>query len=157
MTAGKRREFDVVIVESLDRLSRDDADLPNIRKRLNYWGIQIHTVNDGIATPMHTMIRAFVGRQQLKDISDKVHRHHIGRIMEGKFMGAVTYGYCRVLGEPDADGTVRFKSGIRGIDPAKAAVVRRIFTEYVNGRSPRAIAGGLTADRILSPSGRDRW
>jgi site-specific DNA recombinase len=67
-------------------------------------------------------------------------------VREGKFPGATPYGYRRVLGKP----------GEREIDSEHAAVVRRIFQEYINGRSPRAIAAGLNADGIPSPNG-GRW
>ena len=36
---------------------------------------------------------------------------------------------------------------------AEADVVRRIFAEYVAGKSPRAIAGGLNAKGVPPPRG----
>jgi hypothetical protein len=47
--------------------------------------------------------------------------------------------------------------GEREIDPKHAAVVRRIFTEYANGRNTRDIAAGLTRDGIPTPSGGKHW
>jgi site-specific DNA recombinase len=41
------------------------------------------------------------------------------------------------------------------IDPVTAPVIRRIFTEYLDGRGLMAIAEGLTRDRIPSPSAYD--
>ena len=41
---------------------------------------------------------------------------------------------------PDRDGVP--ERGVRRIDAAEAAIVRRIFTEYAAGRSPKAIASG---------------
>ena len=43
------------------------------------------------------------------------------------------------------------------VDPATAPVVRRIFAEYLTGRSLRQIAAGLTADPVPSPTGKDFW
>ena len=44
----------------------------------------------------------------------------------------------------------------REIVPAEAAVVRRIFRQYAEGQSARAIAASLNADGIASPSG-GKW
>jgi site-specific DNA recombinase len=41
MQAAKNRSFDAVIVESLSRLSRDQADMPAIHKRLKFNDITI--------------------------------------------------------------------------------------------------------------------
>ena len=43
--------------------------------------------------------------------------------------------------------------GEREIHPEEAAIVRRIFTEYVEGQPPRAIAANLNRDGIPSPRG----
>ncbi len=39
MEAGKAGEFDVLVVESLDRISRDQEDMAAIFKRLSFLGI----------------------------------------------------------------------------------------------------------------------
>ena len=49
MDAARDRTFDVVIVEALDRLSRDMEDLAGIHKRLSFLGVEIHAVHDGTA------------------------------------------------------------------------------------------------------------
>jgi site-specific DNA recombinase len=53
------------------------------------------------------------------------------------------YGYRPKLGSP----------GEMEIQQDEADVVRRIFREYANGRTPREIAIGLNADRIAPPRG----
>src|SRR5881394_2940665 len=52
MQAAKRRSFDAVISESLDRLSRDQEDLAGIFKRLKFGEIRLIT-NEGEATDIH--------------------------------------------------------------------------------------------------------
>lgn len=46
MDAARTGSFDVVVVEALDRLSRDMEDLAGIHKRLSFFGIEI----DGFMT-----------------------------------------------------------------------------------------------------------
>jgi site-specific DNA recombinase len=45
-------------------------------------------------------------------------------------------------------------NGARRINDVAATIVRRIFTEYAAGRSPRAIAKGLNSEGIPGPSGK---
>jgi len=121
MQAAKRKEFDVLVVEALDRLSRDQEDLPGIYKRLEFAGVKIRTCNEGETTKLHIGIRGLVSSLFLSDLGAKVRRGHAGRVREGKFPGAVTYGYRAITGKP----------GEREIDPEQAKVVLLIFTADV--------------------------
>jgi hypothetical protein len=67
--------------------------------------------------------------------------------------GGNSYGY-RVVHRLLADGTPA--TGEREIDPAQAAVVARIFAEYVSGQPPRRIVARLNAEGIPGPLG-DLW
>jgi site-specific DNA recombinase len=147
MTAAKARQFDCIVVESLDRLSRDQEDLAGIFKRLTFYGIRIQTVNEGATTSLHIGIRGIVGSMFLTDLGNKVRRGLSGRVREGKFPGTVTYGYRKIPGRP----------GEREVNPAEADVVRRIFEQYAQGRSPRAIAVDLTREGVPTPGGAAGW
>lgn len=145
--AAERRDFDVVIVENLDRISRDGEDLAGIYKRFTFYGVEIRTVNEGTTTSMHVGIRGLLGSMFLADLGHKVRRGLDGQVREGKFPGTVTYGYRSVPGKP----------GERVIDDDHAKIVRRIFTEYAAGISPRVIAAGLTNEGIPTPGGARAW
>ena len=62
MDAARTRAFDVVVVEALDRLSRDMEDLAGIHKRLSFFGIEIDAVIDGTADSILAGIRGLIGR-----------------------------------------------------------------------------------------------
>lgn len=86
----------------------------------------------------------------LKDLASKIRRGQRGRITSGFSAGGLSYGY-QVVRELDTDGQpIR---GKRSIKEDEAAVIRRIFTEYASGKSPRRIAAELNADGISSPRG----
>lgn len=143
----RERKFDVIICECLDRLSRDKEDLEHIFKRCEFNGIKIWT-NRGETTDVDITIGGLIGSRQLKDNADKVRRHHDARVREGKIPGAVAYGYRCVDG----------KKSEREVDPDKAKIIVRIFTEYTIGnKSTREIAEGLTRDGIPNPSGGKHW
>ena len=78
---------------------------------------------------------------------------------EGRFLGGrPPYGY--LLGDAGPHpNPAKAANGQRlrqlEIDPLAAPVVQRIFAEYLEGRGLMAIAEGLTAEGIPSPSGHD--
>src|SRR5882724_11924478 len=118
---ARERSFDVVVVEALDRLSRDMEDLAGIHKRLSFLGIEIRAVHEGVVNTVLVGLRGLVGQLYREDIAHKVRRGQAGRINRGLHAGGLTYGYSYVLGDP----------GKRLIAVHEAAVVRRIFREYV--------------------------
>src|SRR3546814_6693328 len=73
----------------------------------------------------------------LKDLAKKTHRGLRGRVEKGKSGGGLCYGY-NVLKRVDASGEL--VRGERSINEAEALVVQRIFREFSNGKSTRAIA-----------------
>lgn len=138
--AGRIR---AVVTESLDRLSRDLSDLAGIHKRLAFAGVDIITLADGAVSDIHVGVKGLVASLFLKDLAAKTKRGHVGRLNAGLVPGGKLYGYDAVPGQP----------GVRRINEAEAAVVRRIFVEYAAGRSPRQIVRDLNAERVPSPRG----
>ncbi len=142
MEGAKTNQFDVVVVEALDRLSRDMEDLAAIHKRLTYRGIEIRAVHEGTVNTVLVGLRGLVGQLYREDTANKVRRGQSGRVRHGLAAGGITYGYAEVANEP----------GRRTIVEAEADIVRRIFDEYVSGRTPRQIAYDLNRDGIPSPT-----
>jgi site-specific DNA recombinase len=150
--------FDVLVAESLDRLSRDQEHIAGLHKRMGYRGIQIFTKAEGEITELHIGLGGTMSAMFLRQLAQKTHRGLEGRVKAGKSAGGISYGY-RLDRQPLPDGT--YTTGDRVIDPAEAAIVRRIFTEYDRGRSARAIAIGLNRDGIPAPraggKGKGTW
>jgi site-specific DNA recombinase len=146
MEAAKARQFDMVVVEALDRLSRDQEDLAAMYKRLTFADVLIEAVFDGRADPIQVGIRALVGQLYISDLRAKVKRGMSGLVREGRYPGGLIFGYRPVSGRP----------GELKIEPEEAVIVKRIFAEYTLGKSPRAIAADLNKDGIAAPRG-ERW
>src|SRR5580658_630418 len=144
LNGARARNFGVVIVEALDRLSRDMEDLAGLHKRLTFLDIEIRAVHEGVVNTVLVGLRGLVGQLYREDNAHKIRRGMAGRIGNGLSPGGITYGYEPVPGE----------IGKRRIVEAEATVVRRIFDEFVSGRSPRAIAYDLNRDHIAPPRGR---
>lgn len=144
MQAAQARAFEVLVVEALDRLSRDMEDLAGLHKRLTFLGIEIRAVHEGPVNTVLVGLRGLVGQLYREDNAHKVRRGMAGVIRAGRAGGGRAYGYDIVPGE----------RGRRIVNEAEAAIVRRIFAEFLAGRSPRAIAAALNAERVAPPRGR---
>ena len=139
--------YDVVVTESLDRLSRNQEHIAGIFNRLSFRGIRIVTLQEGQITELHVGLKGTMNALYLKDLADKTRRGLRGRVQAGKSGGGNCYGYRVVAGKSEA--------GEREIVPAEAAIVVRICQEYAAGISPKAIARKLNAEGIKGP--RSEW
>jgi site-specific DNA recombinase len=143
-------KFDIVLAEALDRLSRDQEDVAGIYKRTQFAGVKIITISEGEITNLHIGLKGTMNAMFLKDLADKTRRGLSGRVEKGLSGGGLTYGYD-VIKKFDATGEPI--KGERSINPSQAAIVNRIFQEYVEGKSPMAIAHQLNKEHIPCPTG----
>lgn len=144
LLAAKARAFDVLIVEELDRLSRGQSDLASIYDRLTFVGIDIVTAHAGRADQIQVGVRGIVSALFLTDLAHKVRRGASGNIRQGKHAGGLAYGYDTTPGKP----------GEWKINEAQAAIIRRIFANYLAGQRTTAIARALNSDGVRPPRGR---
>ena len=142
--------FDVVVAESIDRISCDQEHIAAFHKQMSFQGIPVVTVTEGPISELHIGLKGTMSALFLKDLAQKTHRGLEGRVRQGKAAGGLSYGY-RLERALQADGT--FTTGERSIHADEASVVRRIFAAFAEGKSPRAIAALLNKDGIPGPSG----
>jgi len=143
---AKARGFAAVIVEHGDRLSRHPGDIHDIRDALNFAGVTIQQVSGGELDSLKASVSGLVSSIMLSGMVDKIRRGMQGRVRDGLHAGGRAYGYRPVKGEP----------GRMEIVEPEAQVVRRIFADFLGGKSPRLIAGELNRDGIAPPRG-SRW
>lgn len=147
-----RGRFQLVVAEAMDRLSRDQEDIAGLFKRMAYADVKIITLSEGEVTHLHVGLKGTMNALFLKDLADKTRRGMRGRVELGKSGGGNAYGYDVVKQfAPDGE-PVR---GDRAINPFEADVVRRIFNDYVAGKSPKRIATELNKEGVRAPSGGD--
>ncbi len=144
-------DYDILLAEALDRVSRDQEDIAGIYKRLSFAGIRIVTLSEGPINELHIGLKGTMNALFLKDLADKTRRGLRGRIEAGKSGGGNSYGYdvVRTIGK---DGEPL--RGERQINSLQAAIIIRIFTAYAAGASPRTIAKALNEEHIPGPSGK---
>src|SRR5690348_639012 len=131
---ARRGEFDVVMAEALDRLSRDQEDVAGLFKQLSFAGVKLVTLAEGEISELHVGLKGTMNALFLKDLAAKTRRGLRGRVEQGRSGGGLCFGYD-VVRELDSRG--QLVTGARKIDEAEAAVVRRVFAAFAAGMSPR--------------------
>ena len=150
MQDAQSGKFDLVLTESLDRISRDQEDIAGVYKRLRFAGVKIYTLSEGEIAELHIGFTGTMSALYLKNLGEKTWRGQSGRVRAGKSGGGNCYGYDVVRsssnGEPER--------GDRRINEKEAAIVSCVFNEYVAGKSPKAIAHALNKRKIPGPTGK---
>jgi site-specific DNA recombinase len=153
LQGARQREFDVVVAESLDRLSRDQEHVAGLFKTLSFHNVLLVTIGEGEISELHVGLKGAMGALYLKDLAQKTRRGLEGRVRQGLSAGGLSYGY-RIVRAIGADGAPT--TGEREIAPEEAEVVRGIFTDFASGKSPRTIAYELNKRGVPGPR-RNPW
>ncbi|GAB3377632.1 recombinase family protein [Azotobacter armeniacus] len=147
---AQSKRFNVILTESLDRISRDLEDIAGVYKRMTSAGAKMVTLFVGDVSELDIGLKSTMGALYLKDLADKTRRVLRGRVKDGKSGGGNSYGYDVVK---KTDGNGEPVRGERRINEAEAQVVRRVFRDYAAGKSPKRIAHELNTEGVPGPAG----
>ncbi len=142
--------FEVLLLEGLDRLSRDSVEQERIVRRLEHRGIRIIGVSDGYdsdsgaSRKIYRGMRGLINEIFLDDLRAKTHRGLAGQVERGFHAGGLSYGYRSV-----DDG----RGHRLAIDETQAEWVRWIFARYADGWSCQRIAAELNAQGVVTGRG----
>lgn len=143
------KKVNCVIVKDLSRVGRDHIETSRFLERVfPEKGVRFISVTDNIdshqqAYDLILPIKNLFNEQYARDISKKVYTAIKAKQQAGEFIGAfASYGYKK-------SSTNKNKLII---DEPAAAVVRRIFSMYLEGYGKRTIASHLNAENIPCPS-----
>jgi site-specific DNA recombinase len=145
---ARRGEFQIIVAEALDRLSRDQEDIAGLFKRLRFAGVRLFTLAEGEITELHVGLKGTMNALFLKNLADKTRRGLEGRVREGRSGGGLCFGYDVIVEHDTRGEPIR---GGRAINKTQADIVCRIFSEFAAGKSPRRIAIGLNKERVCGP------
>jgi len=144
LAGAEAGDFDVLLAEDEDRIARSLEHLAHIKNRLEYADARLATLTTDHVDDMRVAFKGLGASDFLRNLSQKTKRGMHSNAERGLATGARLYGYTTAPG-----GTVQ-------IVPAQAAIIQRIFAEYIDGRTPRAIAEALNRDAVTSPYG-NQW
>lgn len=151
MERAKRGDVDFAICTATDRLSRDAEHSHHVFKALVHAQVELHSSQSGKVDSLEFGIRAAIAEDHLKQIAAKTRDGMKYTVTQGKSAGGLSYGY-KVRQVHDANGD-RIP-GYREIVPEEANVIRMIFENYANGKSPQKIATELNEQGIPGPRGK---
>jgi DNA invertase Pin-like site-specific DNA recombinase len=145
-------KIDLIITKSVSRFERNTVDSLTAVRKLKAANIEIFFEKENIWTfdakgELLITIMSSLAQGESRSISENVTWGWRKRIADGK----VSMSYGQFLGyEKGADGTPQ-------IVPEEAKIVRLIYTMFLQGKTPTAIAKHLTAQGIPTPGGKEKW
>ena len=144
--------IDMIITKSISRFARNTLDCLKYIRLLKEKNIPVFFEKENINTmdskgEVLLTIMASLAQQESQSLSQNIKLGLQYRYQQGQ----VQVNHTRFLGyTKDADGHLI-------IDPEQAEIVRRIYREYLEGKSMDKIAKGLEADGILTGAGKRKW
>ena len=147
--AGK---IDPIVTKSVSRFARNTVDSLTTIRKLKEAGCECFFQKENIMTfdskgELLITIMSSLAQEESRSISENVTWGQRKRFADGK----VSIPYGQFLGyRKGADG-------LPEIVPEEAEIVRRIYREFLQGKSTNAIAAMLTEEGIPTPSKRTVW
>lgn len=147
-------KIDLIVTKSISRFARNTVDtLTNVRK-LKENNVEVYFEKENIYTfdskgEVLITIMSSLAQEESRSISENVTWGHRKRFADGK----VSIGYSHFLGYekgPDKDHPL-------AIVEEEADVVRRIYSMFIEGKTPFTIAKTLTEEGIPTPAGKETW
>lgn len=145
-------KLDLIVTKSVSRFARNTVDSLVTVRKLKEKRVEVFFEKENIYTldskgELLITIMSSLAQEESRSISENVTWGKRKRFSDGK----VSLPYKHFLGyEKGADG-------LPHIVPEQAELVRRIYREYISGRTSCTIAKALTNDGIPTPGGKNRW
>jgi site-specific DNA recombinase len=154
--AARADQFEVVVVDDLSRLARDNYLMLSVIAELHFEGVRVVSVADGLDSgdedsTLAIQIRGIFNELQLQDLKKKTLRGQMGQKQRGFSVGERTFGYRSVpVGEirMDKKGRPRPEGYRMEIEPREAATVLRIFEAYAHGMSLTKVVRVLNEEGV---------
>ncbi len=154
--AIENKEVQAVAVDDLSRLSRSNHQMLTLVQKFDYFQVKIISVSDGIMTDddnskLGIHIRGLINELYLDDLKKKTMRGLEGQKLRGYSTGESVYGYkSHPVGELrlNKKGQPKYDGMVHKIHEEEASVVRRIYKEFIGGKSINAIAQSLNEEKV---------
>ena len=154
--AAEAGQFEAVWCLSPDRLARVYAYQVIVLDELARHSVRVLfadalAMNDDPQARLLTQIQGVIAEYERAKMAERYRRGKLYRSRAGEVISAkVSYGYRRVPRGPDGPAHIV-------VFEPEAAVVKRIFADYLAGHSIRQVVKRLYADGVPSPTGKAMW
>ena len=144
--------IDMIITKSISRFSRNTLDCLKYIRLLKEKNISVYFEKENINSldskgEILLTIMASLAQQESESLSKNVKLGLQFRYQNGE----VQVNHNRFMGYTKDD------EGHLIIEPSEAAIVKRIYLEYLQGASLKQIGESLESDAILTAAGKARW
>lgn len=154
--AIENKEVAAVAVDDLSRLSRSNHQMLTMVNKFNFYQIKIISVSDGIITDddnskLGIHIRGLINELYLDDLKKKTMRGLERQKLKGHSTGEGVYGFKSYpVGELrlNKKGRPKYDGMFHKIYDEEAAVVRRIYRDFIAGNSINSIAQELNEEKV---------
>ena len=159
--AAENKEFEAVMVDDLSRLSRSNHQMLTLVLKFNYLQVKIISVADGICTDdenskLGIQMRGLINELYLDDLRKKTMRGLEGQKLRGFSAGEKVYGYLsKPVGEIKLNrkGQAKYEGMVHKVNPEEAEIIKRIFREFIDGKSIHKIAIQLNEEKTPTKKG----
>lgn len=144
--------IDLIITKSISRFARNTVDSISTIRELKAAGVEVYFEKDGLWTfdpsaELTISILSSIAQEESRNLSQNVTWGQRARFASGK----ISMSYKNFLGYD------RGKDGMPVINEKQAAIVRKIYRMFIDGKTVSAIAKALTAENIPTPGGKKIW
>lgn len=146
-------KIDLIITKSVSRFARNTVDSLSTIRKLKENNVECYFEKENVWTfdtsgELMITLMSSLAQEESRSISESVTWGRRRTMEEGK----VYVPYSRFLGY-----TKGKEKGTLAIVPEEAEIVRRIYGEFLKGRTIGVIAKNLTEDGIPTPAGKKIW
>lgn len=147
--AGK---IDLIVTKSVSRFARNTVDSLTTVRKLKDKNVEVYFEKENIYTfdgkgELLITIMSSLAQEESRSISENVTWGVRKRMADGR----VNLPYKHFMGYRKGE------DGLPEVVEEEAAIIRRIFRQFMEGKTPSMIAKLLQVDRILSPGGSQVW
>ncbi len=145
-------KIDLIVTKSVSRFARNTVDSLTTVRKLKDKGVEVYFEKENIWTldskgELLITIMSSLAQEESRSISENVTWGKRKSASDGK----VSLAYSNFLGyDKGPNGTLI-------INETEAHIIRRIYQEFMQGKTPFMIASGLTASGIPTPAHKEKW
>ena len=145
-------KIDLIVTKSVSRFARNTVDSLTTIRELKENGTEVYFEKENIWTfdskgELLLTIMSSLAQEESRSISENCTWGQRKRFADGK----VTVPFARFLGYD------RGEDGNLVVNPEQAVTVKRIYSLFLQGKTPHGICQILMDDGIPSPSGKKKW